>query len=195
MRFNSEFDGRIFQVIEALDHGDAVSNQVLALHSMLQKLGFAPAIYAKFFHESMRDYCQDLEQLQVTDNDVVIAHFSLYSEFAIPFVQQLRCTRIIDYHNITPHTFFGTETRIHEYCRKGREQLGQIISSFHYFWGDSAYNVQELVQAGAPEHNCAVVPIIVDRSLTSPLQNKNREPGRWLFLGRIASNKGQLRLV
>jgi hypothetical protein len=203
MFFNTKFDGKIFQVIEALDCGDAVSNQVIELHAMLKSQGFTSVIHAKFFHENMRSFCSDLDQLDVTDQDVVIAHFSLYSEYAIPYVQRLRCTKIIDYHNITPHTFFSPGTRIHEFCKKGREQLRAIIADFHYFWGDSAYNVQELVDAGAEEKNCAVVPIIVGRSLDNDKNNgsgntpilRAPETGSWMFLGRIASNKGQLRLV
>jgi glycosyltransferase involved in cell wall biosynthesis len=191
---NSNFSGRIFQVIEALDYGDACSNQAIELDSMLRQLGFSTTLYSKFHHEAVSEFCCDLQELKPTDNDIVILHFSGYSEYALPHILELRCTKVCIYHNITPHEFFAPQTYIYQHCLKGRKQLVEITKSFHYFWGDSKYNLQELVDLGADSSKCAVLPIIVGRIPTTP-NLIQREQGIWIFLGRIAANKGQVKLV
>lgn len=194
MALNTNFSGTIFQVIETLDWGDAVSNQVIELGAMLQRLGFSTAIHSKWYHDKVREFRADLELLQPTDRDVVILHMSGLSEHALPYVQHLQCTKICIYHNITPHTCFPPGSHLYNLCLKGRPQLEIIVRNFHYFWGDSHYNLQELIDLGAKPEQGAVVPIIVRRN---PREHSPavREPGAWIFLGRVAPSKGQINLV
>jgi len=189
------FRGRIFQVIEALDYGDAVSNQVLAIDRMLSAAGFKTAIHCKWFFESMAKFCLPLDALKPEEGDLVLLHFAGYSEFALPYIEDLYCTKICVYHNITPHTFFQPGTDIHAFCLKGREQLPRVVAGFHHFWGDSQYNLDELIECGAPVERCSVVPILVAEEVSTAPSNKVREAGRWMFLGRVAANKGQVNLV
>lgn len=191
----TQFRGRIFQVIDALDYGDAVSNQALAIDRMLSAMGFETAIYCKWFYESMERFCRPLGDLQPQESDIVILHFAGYSEFALPYVENLRCTKVCDYHNITPHTFFDPSTDIHRFCLKGREQLPRVVAGFHFFWGDSQYNLDELIAAGAPRDRCSVLPIVVDEETGPPPVAKQREPGSWMFLGRVVANKAQVNVV
>jgi len=195
MRSPTQFSGRILQVLESFDYGDAVSNQARRLDAMLRGLGFSCAIYSKWHHEKVADLRSDLEEAKPTDEDIVVLHFSGRSEHALPFVQQLRCTKVCVYHNITPDRFFLPGTPIHEHCMKGRRQLPDVVRGFHRFWGDSAYNLQELQELGANPSKCAVVPIIVGQAGPQPERAMDPEPGAWMFLGRIAANKGQINLV
>ncbi len=195
MILDTNFKGRVFQVMEALDFADAVSNQAVALDGMLRRLGIETRLYSKWHHEKMRDACVDLHELKPTDEDIVILHFSGHSQYALPYLQQLRCTKICLYHNITPHSFFKKGTALYEHCLQGREQLQQIIRDFHYFWGDSNYNLQELIEAGISPKVCVTVPIVVTPSRIEKKASQTREAGAWMFLGRIASNKGQASLV
>jgi hypothetical protein len=191
---DTNFSGRIFQLIESLDYGDAVSRQAMALDTMLKRLGFQTRIHSKWHHRKVEEFCSLLETLQPADNDIVIYHFSGYSEHTLPYLRTLRCSKVCLYHNITPHTFFEKNSRIHEFCVKGREQLRETIGEFHYGWADSAYNLEELIECGLPAHRAFVVPIIVDRGEAARLEMV-REEGLWMFLGRVAANKGQLNLV
>lgn len=195
MLLNTSFRGRVFQVIEALDYGDAVSNQVLELDAMLRRLGLSSAIHCQWFHEDMRIYCEPLGSLKPTDEDIVILHFAGYSQYALPYAQKLRCTKVCVYHNITPHEFFSPDTDIHAFCLKGRKQIPEVVRDFHFFWGDSQYNLDELIAAGADPAICAVVPIVVARAPVTGRQQVARETGAWLFLGRVAANKGHAKLV
>jgi glycosyltransferase involved in cell wall biosynthesis len=194
MLFDTTFNGRIFQMLDALDYGDAVSAQAIELDAMLRKLGFSTALQSKWYHQDVHELRTDLGSPVPTDRDVVIVHYSGYSKEVLAYVQQLRCTKVCIYHNITPHTFFRPGTDLYEHCLKGRQQLREVVRDFHYFWGDSAYNLRELTELGADPKHCSVVPIIVGRS-RAVAGAASREPGAWIFLGRIAANKGQANLV
>ena len=195
MLLSTSFRGRVFQVIEALDFGDAVSNQVVEIDGILRRLGLSSAIHCQWFHEDMQSYCRPLASLQPTDEDIVILHFAGYSEYALPYTQKLRCTKICVYHNITPHEFFAPKTDIHAFCLKGRKQIPEVVRDFHFFWGDSQYNLDELIAGGADPATCAVIPIVVARTPIALAQDVRREEGAWLFLGRVAANKGHAKLV
>ncbi|MGF6742042.1 glycosyltransferase [Paraburkholderia atlantica] len=197
MLLNTDFRGRVFQTVEALDYGDAVSNQVIALGNMLKEMGMETSIYSQWHHQDVAGYRQDLSELNPTDEDIVILHYAGYSDHMLPYVQDLRCTKICVYHNITPHTFFQPGTDLYNFCLKGREQLHEVVRDFHYFWGDSSYNLEELIRLGANPEDCSLVPIIVGKQPSDTVQRgyAHREMGAWLFLGRVAANKGHLNLV
>lgn len=191
----SNFAGRIFQVIEALDYGDAVSRQVCEIGEMLRRMGYSTGTYSRWYHEKVEHLRTDLKELQVTDRDIVIFHFSGFSEFALPFLQKFRCTKVCVYHNITPPSFFKTGTEIYEHCKKGIEQLPEIINAFHFFWGDSSYNIEQLVNAGARQDKCSVVPIIVGGARKDQDAGQVKQQGTWMFLARVAANKAHVKLV
>ena len=192
---NTNFTGRIFQVVEALDYGDAVSNQVVAMDVMFKSAGFESQIYSRWHHPDVENLRSSLDDLTVTDEDIVILHYAGFSVYAYPHVEKLRCTKVCVYHNITPHTFFEAGTDLYDFCLKGREQLVEVVNHCHYFWGDSQYNLQELIGLGAHESACSLVPIVVPDTTANVSHLPQREPGTWLFLGRIAGNKGHHRLV
>jgi FkbM family methyltransferase len=193
MKIPTDFNGRIIQVVEALDVGDAVSNQVIALDGIMREFGLASFIVVKWMHQDVSSKCVTVDQLQPTDEDIVIYHSAGYSEHTLQYVLDAYCTRVLLYHNITPHEFFDPESPLYSFCQKGREQLASVIPAFHHFWADSQYNLDELIALGAPQDRGRVIPIIVPKPKhASPVE---KVPGAWLFLGRIAANKGQLELV
>lgn len=195
--FDTNFSGRIFQLTEALDFGDAVSNQVIALDQMFKGLGLQSHIYSMWHNPKVARYRSNLDELQIQDNDVLIIHFAGYSEHVMKAFHAKRCTKICVYHNITPHEFFEKGTELRDFCQRGREQLREIVSSFNYFWGDSEYNLREIIDLGVSPDRCSLVPIIVDAPSSAELVRAatQRKRGNWLFLGRIAPNKGQVDLV
>lgn len=194
MKFDSDFSGRIIQVTEALDFGDAVSNQVIALDGLFKKLGFNSSIFSKWHHDKVAKFRQDLEEIRAGEGDVVILHFYGFSEYAVPAVLKSYSTRVMVYHNITPEKYFENNPSLYAFCKRGREQLKEITGKFHQFWGDSQYNLEELIELGVSRQQCHLVPISVPVPPARNIQSERLE-GAWLFVGRVAPNKRQLDLI
>lgn len=192
----TSFKGRIIQVTEALDRADAVSNQVIELDRLFSSMGLNSVVASKWHHEDVSSYRINLDDVYVHEDDVVIFHSCGYTEHAGPWAVRQYCTKVILYHNITPHELFSKDSDLYKFCKLGREQLADFVSDFHYFWGDSQYNLDELIALGAPRDRSFVVPIVVP---SAPPAKADRAgallEGGWVFLGRVAGNKGQIDLV
>ena len=188
------FRGRICQVLEALDYGDAVSNQVLRLHHMIRSFGITCEIYAKYSHPKVSKYTNKIEDLCVDEEDIIFYHFSGYAKFSAEIVKKSSCSRVLVYHNITPEQYFPFGTEEYELCHEGRKQLRAILPHFHFYVGDSQYNLDALLRLGVHRNKCAVLPIIVpELGKETPAERKS--PATWLFVGRLASNKKQDELI
>lgn len=192
--FGTSFSGRIIQATEALDRADAVSNQVIELDKIFSDLGFESLIVSKWHHQDVGGYRKNLEDIQVTDKDIVIFHSCGFTEHAGPWAAEQYCTKILLYHNITPHELFTVDSDLYKFCKLGREQLKDLLPKFSYYWGDSQYNLDELLHLGADPERSAVIPIVVP---PAPWRDgtAQRAVGHWVFVGRVARNKGQLDLV
>jgi len=192
----TSFKGRIIQVTEALDRADAVSNQVIELDRMFSSMGFNSVVASKWHHEDVSSYRIDLDGLSAQEDDIVIFHSCGYTEHSGPWAVKQYCTKVILYHNITPHELFSEDSDLYKFCKLGREQLADFVPNFHYFWGDSQYNLDELIALGAPREHSFVVPIVVPPAPPVGLDPaREKITGSWVFLGRIAGNKGQIDLV
>lgn len=193
MRKFTDYRGRIIQVAESLDVGDAVSNQIIALKRLMQDLGLHSFIAVKHRHPDVEGECSHLDDITPTEEDVIIYHSAGFSEHACAYTLASNCTKIFLFHNITPAEFFDESSDLYDFCKKGRTQLKEIVNRFHYYWADSQFNLDELIELGAPASRSHVIPIIVS---PPELYSKVKSiPGSWLFLGRIAGNKGQHALV
>lgn len=198
MILDTLFRGRIIQLVEALDYGDAVSNQVVRLDDLFKKQGLTSLIYSKWVHSSVETLRLNIDDLRVKEDDVIILHYAGFSEFAFEIFKKCPATRITIYHNITPEHFFPRGSALFEFCHEGRRQLKEVVDVSHYIWGDSQYNIEEVISLGFPRENCAVVPIIVDSAFLRIAEEKlsgSRKSGSWIFVSRIAANKGQVDLI
>lgn len=184
-------DLRIFQVIDALDYGDAVSKHCIELHRALNNLGYAAQIYSKFSHDKVAEYRQSFEKIRVRKEDVIIFHFSGKSLLVKELIK-LNCKKILIYHNITPHFYFEGMEPHFSHCLEGREQLQELSGKFDLYLGDSQFNVEELMALGCSP--CGVLPIVVDlevkKNRKDPVLFKNNKAGeKFIFVGRVAPNK------
>jgi len=106
---------------------------------------------------------------------------------------------IVDYHNITPASFFEPwEARVASELADGRRQLATLAPRASLGLADSGFNQAELDALGFGPTR--VAPVLVDiGALDRPPDRRThdrlrREAGRgasWLFVGRLAPNKAQ----
>jgi glycosyltransferase involved in cell wall biosynthesis len=126
--------------------------------------------------------------------DVTIFHFALPSPMTEAFAG-LSGQRVLQYHNITPASFFAPYAPgLFRLAALGRRELQSLVGKVDLALGDSEFNRQELEALGfAPT---GVLPIAVD---TERITGAPRRPAlekilsdgliNILFVGRIVPNK------
>lgn len=189
---------RIIQMLDALDFGDGVSNDVVHLKELLTEMGIENRIYSKWWDKRVAGYTTDIEQYRPQQGDWILYHFSGKSHI-LKQVVEYSCPRIVRYHNVTPPVFFrGDDPIKYAACKEGIQQIRENIQKCKYFWADSAFNARDLVGYGADPKTVDVLPIVFDfqrlkdmRSNEQLLRQLKREEPYILFVGRIAPNKRQ----
>ncbi len=185
---------RYVQLMDALSYGDAVSNQAIRIHQILIEKGLQSEIVAQHYDPRVEKYVTNFCDFQVTENVVLMHHYSGYSEIA-DLLAGWRCYKIMIYHNITPAYFFDKTSSLYNHCLNGAEQFKNILLHYQLHLGDSAFNCADMEKLGAT--NTEVLPIIVPEFdhydstaiLAGKLRGRNEHV--WLFVGRISPNKRQ----
>lgn len=195
----SHISGKIVQVAEAIDVGDAISNDVLTLDRVFKDyFGLSSEIYTRYSAFELEGKRLNIEKLETNESDILVFHFWGAEQATIDMVLSQNCLKILKYHNITPHQFFEKGSTIYDLCKQGRNQLKRYINQFHYVLADSAFNLSETIALGTPKEYGFVWPIIINApERNKPINHvKDQEDAKiWLFVGRIARNKGQLELI
>lgn len=189
----------IYQLLATISFGDAVSNDTLALQSIIQKMGYRTAIYAENVDSRIpKGTAKNYSKLgRVDKNDVIIYHLSTGSKISREF-DKFKCRKVIIYHNITPPEYFeGYNEASARVCRQGYEQVKALAGKVDYCIAVSEYNKQDLRKMG---FDCPidVLPILIpfedyEKKPNQEVVNKYGNDG-WtniLFTGRIAPNKKQ----
>ncbi|MDF9840212.1 MULTISPECIES: glycosyltransferase family 4 protein [unclassified Paenibacillus] len=182
-------ESRVYQIIEALDYGDAVSTHCIELKNILSGAEIVNDIFSKYVNEKMENFRKPISELKVSKQDVLIFHYSGKSSL-INTIKALNCKKILIYHNITPHHYFEGMEPHYTHCLEGRKQLSQLRGMFDLYLGDSEYNVQELDEIGCSP--TGVLPIVVDMAIKNnkKVRTKNEQDEiKFIFVGRVAPNK------
>ncbi len=188
--------GRVIQFTPTLSYGDAVSNDVFAMHDVLRGMGKDSLIVTIATGKKIRGNVVLFGDFSPLPDDIFIYHMSIGSPLS-DFVAKADVKRkIMVWHNITPAHFFEGISPLAESCRQGREELVRLRDCIDFAICDSEYNKQELDELGYRE--TAVLPIVFDKSEyleTAPTEEiiKKYSDGKKniLFVGRIAPNKKQ----
>ena len=175
---------RIIQVLDALDYGDGVSNDVINKKHLLKKMGYDTEIYSKWCDERVLDERLDINLLATSSEDIIIHHYSGESNIISKVLNQ-RGKKILFYHNITPEEFWDDG----EFAKKGIRQLETLGVKYDYIGGDSKFNIKDLRELGLKQE-ADVLPILVNFNhfpTANAMCDKNSTC--FLFVGRVAPNK------
>ena len=189
----------IHQLLPDIHYGDAISNQACAIRDHLRQRGYQSEIFVKRRDRRMTVRTQLFDEVQPGPEDGLLYHHSIGSELTA-FAIAHEGPKCLVYHNITPAEFFAPYRPGFAWMLEtGRVNLKRLARQFPFSVGDSAYNAGELAACGF--HAPGVLPIIVDPNkwniapddeLMAHLQDGITN---LLFVGRVAPNKKQDRLV
>lgn len=191
---------KIIQMAPTLGYEDAVGNDIVALHRLLESLGYDTEIYAENVDARLKSgkFKSYKDFPDLLPDDIVLYHFSTGSAVMEKVLRGMKCRRIMIYHNITPDRFFEEyNPKLAKLCGQGRIQLRQMKDLFECCLADSEYNRQDLRKEG---YTCpiGVLPILIpfekyNQAPDETVLEKYREDGTTniLFVGRVVPNKKQ----
>jgi glycosyltransferase involved in cell wall biosynthesis len=184
----------INQWIPAAHRGDAIGDSARRVRGILRAQGHTSDIYALSMDEGLRGDVRPFAEAEARHGDVTIFHFALPSPMTEAFAA-LRGARVLQYHNITPASFFASYSpELFRLAALGRRELQSLAGRVDLALGDSEFNRQELEALGFA--HTGVLPIAVDtdritRAPRRPALEKILGDGliNILFVGRIVPNK------
>ena len=191
---------KIYQLVPSLLYGDAIGNEVVAIHNFIEELGYETIVISDYIDERIKIkgqlYNKKLFESQLVKDDIIIYHKAIGNHSSEDFIE-FKCRKIMIYHNITPEKFFYTyNKKIAIVLEKGREQLKNLVGHLDYILADSEYNKTELEEIGF-KCKIDVQPLIInfedyEKIPSKDIINKYKHNGtNIIFTGRIAPNKKQ----
>jgi glycosyltransferase involved in cell wall biosynthesis len=192
----------VHQFVPTLTPRDAVSAHYLAVQAALRGAGYRSDLFAWEAKHELRKRARPYKSYRGERRGEpawLMYHSSVGSPVA-DFVLGRPEPLIVDYHNITPASFFMRwEPLVVGQLHLGRRQLASLAPRADLGLADSSFNAGELRDLGCRRTD--VLPIMFDvRGLDRPadpalVERLHTERARggsdWLFVGRIAPNKAQ----
>jgi len=184
----------INQWVPAAHRGDAIGDSARRVRELLRAHGHQSELYALTIDDDLRGDVLPFSHDGARQGDVTIFHFALPSPMTEPFAS-LPGRKVLQYHNITPASFFAPyDPQLFRLAALGRQELQSLAGRVDLALGDSEFNRQELEALGfAPT---GVLPIAVNTSRITdaphrPALEKILGDGliNILFVGRIVPNK------
>ena len=189
----------LHQFVPVFEPG-AVGGHIQQVRRVAHGLGLDAPVWAEVVHPSLASVGRDYRRFKGGRDDVLMYHVAVGSPVA-DFVMGRPETLVVDHHNITPVRWFAPWQPGGTFVLSwGRAQLAAMAGRAALGLADSRFNETELVQLGY--RRTAVAPILVDVEafaavpVDDALVASLRHPGStWLFVGRVAPNKGHHDLV
>ncbi len=190
----------LHQVIVGAMIGDAITDEALLIRRWLREAGYQSEIYAEAIHPALEREVRSWHTYRPGQGEArIIYHHSIGSQ-TVDRLLAWPPRLILIYHNVTPPAFFASvNPALARQMQLGREQLATLRGRTDLALADSAYNAEELRQAGF--ERTGVLPISLDpgRYAIPPnleLQARFKDSGPLLlFVGRLVPNKKQEDLI
>lgn len=186
---------RIIQLLSTINHGDAVSNDAIALHVLLCRQGYHAEIYAAACEKNIYNgIVKPVEKLQVRLEDVLIYHFCIGHALNRQFAGY-KCQKILIYHNVTPPKFYRNINLAWEQsCLEGIRDIKFLADKVEYCLADSEFNKNDLLKLGFRCRIDVLPPVTPFEDYDNKgdeeiLKKYSDGKTNVLFVGRIAPNK------
>ena len=173
---------------------------MLFLQRILQQSGYRSEIYCAHIDQRIAHMLRPIATFEDQSTDLLLVHYSLGSYYD-DWVSNLKCSRILVYHNITPARLLPEGSELRRLSETGRVQLAAWAKSqvFIAAIGVSAANTEELERLRY--RSPAAIPLLVDldrirsHAWSTDWAQKLNGSRNLLFVGRIGEHKGQIDLV
>jgi glycosyltransferase involved in cell wall biosynthesis len=185
---------KIHQWVPAAHRGDAIGDSARTVRGMLRGMGHESELFALTMDDDLRGDVLPFADAAATRGDVTIFHFALPSPMTEAFAK-LAGVRILQYHNITPASFFAPyDPGLFRLAALGRRELSTLAGRVDLALGDSDFNRQELEQLGFAPTGVMPIAVNTDRITNAPPRPALERILRdglinILFVGRIVPNK------
>lgn len=184
----------INQWVPAAHRGDAIGDSARRVRDLLRGMGHQSDVFAMTIDDDLKGTVRPFSDSLAGMGDLTIFHYALPSPMTAAFAALPR-GRILQYHNVTPASFFAPyDPALFRLASLGRQELSTLVGSVDLALGDSEYNRHELESLGFSK--TGVFPIAVDtsritRRVERPSLDRILDDGlvNFLFVGRIAPNK------
>lgn len=171
--------------------GDAITNQMFALQAEFRKMGFDSHIYSEHIDNEILHSVRHIDSFVPSPNELLLVHHSM-GHHRINQIIGYSNPIVTVYHNITPARELDVASYKY-FSHLGRSQLSVLASRSVAGIADSNYNRKEMLLSGFS--SVEVIPVRTnfrEFEIAGELRNSERD---WLFVGRIAPNKGQLEII
>lgn len=183
-------------LIPQMATGDATSNHTRLIQQLLEEKGFETRVVVE--RRSRSDGSDLSVEKWKGDARISILQHSIGSEVA-QFVIRKKTPVVLNYHNITPASYFQSwQPELAKSVKRGRQQLGQLARLTRRGIADSEFNAQELRDLGIDD--VVVAPVLWKLGSGVPPSGPGNSTdldggGTVLFVGRLAPNKCQHDLI
>jgi glycosyltransferase involved in cell wall biosynthesis len=184
----------INQWVPAAHRGDAIGDSARRVRDLLRAAGHTSDLFALTMDDDLRGDVRAFADPAARGGEVTIFHFALPSPMT-PAFATLRGRRVLQYHNITPASFFAPyDPELFRLAALGRRELRSLVGRVDLALGDSEFNRRELDEMGFASTGVFPIAIDLERITHAP-----RRPAlerilgdgliNFLFVGRIVPNK------
>lgn len=184
----------VHQWVPAAHRGDAIGDSARRVRDMLRQAGHQSDLFALTIDDDLRGDVRPFAEQEARAGDLTIFHFALPSPMTEAF-GSLPGGRILQYHNITPASFFAPyDPGLFRLAALGRRELRSLVGRVELALGDSEFNRQELESLGFARTGVLPIAVNLERITGAP-----RRPAletilgdgliNILFVGRIVPNK------
>ncbi len=188
----------IHQVVPTLAPRDAIGGHVLEARALLRGMGVESEVFVGEAWPELRRECRPHRELAGGPAGTLLLYHASIGSPVAGWVQRRPEPLVVDYHNITPSSFFAPwAPHVAVELDVGRHQLADLARRAVFGVADSGFNEVELRQVGFGA--TAVAPILVDPGgfageVDAGVGERlaaERSGAEWLFVGRVAPNKCQ----
>ena len=200
---------RVYLMTPVLAPYDAIGNDVVGMAACLRRNGYQVETYAETVHTACQRHAKPLRasahKFWQDPDALLIYHHSMAWPNGFEILKQRRARLAVKHHNVTPPRFFTGYSPEHVLaCEAGERATSELAQmSDMLFWADSQFNAADVIERGATEDACRVVPpfhVVEHMAATPPdravIHEYKQRPGtKLLFVGGIKPNKGHRTLI